>query len=429
MNLDKHGQDPAAPLPPMRILLLDDDPFILNFLRDLLAELGQFEVRCESDGRLALASLRRDPPDLLICDLSMPDMDGIEFLRFAAASSFQGSVLLHTGMDVAVRKAAENLAEAHGLHILGAYQKIIHLETLREALGRLGHLRRVHKPSAPIERLTIEELREGIAADRVEVYFQPKVSVREQRMVGAECLARWRHPSRGILPPAAFIHLIEQYQLIDEFTLVVLKKAVAQLGQWLRQGHDFKIAVNVSMDNLNRLDLPEIFHRIVDQAGVDGSHIVLEMTETRLMDNLKVSLEILTRLRLKGFGLSIDDFGTGFSTMENLKRLPFNELKIDRAFVDGASHDVAARTILESSIRLGKVFDLTLVAEGVETREDWDLIAASGCDQVQGYYVARPMPAAELIKWKLDWERPGRAGPAVRRQPEAGAPNAASFNL
>ena len=223
-------------------------------------------------------------------------------------------------------------------------------------------------------------------------------------MIGVECLARWSHPQRGILPPAAFISLIEQHHLIDEFTLVVLRKGAEQLGKWLKQGHNFKISVNVSMDNLNRLDLPEVFSDIAQVCAVKTEYIVLEMTETRLMDNLKVSLETLTRLRLKGFGLSIDDFGTGFSTMENLKQLPFNELKIDRVFVDGVSHDLAARTMLESSVRLGKIFHLNLVAEGVETAQDWDVIAASGCDEVQGYFVAKPMPAAELIEWKNRWE-------------------------
>jgi EAL domain-containing protein (putative c-di-GMP-specific phosphodiesterase class I) len=391
-----------APL--LRILVLDDEVFILDVVRDMLAGLGNFDITVETDGSRALAALTERQIDLLICDLSMPDMDGVEFLRFAAATSFQGSVLLHSGMDDAVRKAAERLAKAHGLHILGAYKKIIERDSMMGALGRLGHYRRSGPETVSVDSLTIDELREGIANDRVEVYFQPKVSVYERTMVGVECLARWRHPSRGILPPAAFVHLIEQYALIDEFTLVVLRKSARLLGQWLREGHDFKMAVNVSMDNLNRLDLPEIMHRIVVEAGVPPSNIVFEMTETRLMDNLTVSLEILTRLRLKGFGLSIDDFGTGFSTMENLKRLPFNELKIDRAFVDGASGDLMARSILESSVRLGKVFDLTLVAEGVETKDDWDLIVTSGCDQVQGYYVAKPMPAEELIQWKNEWE-------------------------
>ena len=158
------------------------------------------------------------------------------------------------------------------------------------------------------------------------------------------------------------------------------------------------------MDDLDQLDLPEEFERIVCHAGVQPHQITLELTESRLMENLTVSLEILTRLRLKGFGLSIDDFGTGFSTMENLKQLPVTELKVDRAFVNGATKDEAARAILGSSIQLGKIFRLNLVAEGVEKQQDWDLIASSGCDEVQGYFIAKPMAAKEFIEWKLAWD-------------------------
>lgn len=388
----------------MKILLLDDDPFILHYLEDMLVEIGGMEVRCQSDGRGALRLMQDWVPDLLICDVSMPSMDGLEFLRLASQMNFHGGVALHTSVDASLRKAAEILADAHGLHVLGSYRKAMDRGDITAILERARNTQGSRPRMAPVASLTIEELREGIAEGRVEVYYQPKVSLRRGNMVGVECLARYRHPTRGVLPPSAFVHLVEQYQLIDQFTMVVLCKGAQQLAEWLRGGHHFKIAVNVSMDNLNRTDLPEMFQHTVRQAGIEPQHVTLEMTETRLMADPTLSLEILARLRLKGFGLSIDDFGTGFSTMENLKRLPFNELKIDRAFVDGASADAATRSMLSSSVRLGREFSLTVVAEGVEKREDWDVLADMGVDQVQGYYVARPMPAEDLIKWKTEWE-------------------------
>jgi EAL domain-containing protein (putative c-di-GMP-specific phosphodiesterase class I)/ActR/RegA family two-component response regulator len=388
-----------------RVLLLDDDPFILHYLEDMLTELGGMEVRCHSDGKGALALMKQWVPDLLICDVSMPSMDGLEFLRLASQMNFHGGVALHTSVDASLRKAAEILADAHGLQVLGSYRKAMDRGDIAAILQRASTLSTERPRSAPVASLTIEELREGIAEGRVEVYYQPKVSLRRGNMVGVECLARYRHPTRGVLPPSAFVHLVEQYQLIDEFTMVVLCKGAQQLAEWLKAGHHFKIAVNVSMDNLNRTDLPEVFQHMVRQAGIEPQHVTLEMTETRLMADPTLSLEILARLRLKGFGLSIDDFGTGFSTMENLKRLPFNELKIDRAFVDGASADTATRSMLSSSVRLGREFSLTVVAEGVEKREDWDVLTEMGVDQVQGFYVARPMPGDEVLKWKTDWEQ------------------------
>ncbi|MYM22167.1 EAL domain-containing protein [Duganella sp. FT135W] len=389
----------------LRVMVVDDDAFMLDYISAAFDELGTFDIVIESDSKRGLWLLQQTRPDLLVCDLAMPGMDGIEFLRLAASTEFRGGVILHSGMDLSVRVAAERLAKAHGLHVLGAFEKPLNRSALVAALGRLGNRQSIRRTQEYADRLSAEDMRDGLLADRVEIYFQPKVLLEQRQMVGVECLARWRHPTRGLLPPAAFIPLIEEYGLIDELTLLILRKGTAQLGRWLRDGYDFKIAVNVSMDNLNRLDLPEIFQAISTEAGVPPTHIVLEMTETRLMDNFLLSLEILTRLRLKGFHLSIDDFGTGFSTMENLKQLPFSELKIDRAFVDGASKDHAARMILESSVRLGKIFNLNLVAEGVETQEDWNLVASSGCDQVQGYFVAKPMKADDLIEWKNSWEK------------------------
>lgn len=165
------------------------------------------------------------------------------------------------------------------------------------------------------------------------------------------------------------------------------------------QGLDLKIAVNVSADSLVRLDLPELILDTADRCGVEPTRIVLEVTETKLMRDLKGPLEILTRLRMRGVSLSIDDFGTGHSSMEQLKRIPFTELKVDRAFVHGAAKDMSARAILESSVSLGRSLSMTIVAEGVEDQTDWDLIASIGVDVVQGYFVARPMPADEFEAW------------------------------
>jgi EAL domain-containing protein (putative c-di-GMP-specific phosphodiesterase class I) len=315
-----------------------------------------------------------------------------------------GSVILLSGADRGVMKAAENLAKAYGLNLLAALNKPLQQEALHIALTRQKQSKPELKHYAKVAALSLSELQRGLEDDCVEVFFQPKVSVLNKRVIGAECLARWRHPERGVLGPGTFIPVLEAHGMINALTRVMLEKGAKQLGVWLTQGHHLKFAINVSMDNLDQPNLPEEYERIVKAAGVQPEQITLELTESRLMENLTLSLEILTRLRLKGFGLSIDDFGTGFSTMENLKQLPFTELKVDRAFVNGATQDEAARAILGSSIQLGKIFNLNLVAEGVEKQQDWDLIANSGCDEVQGFFIAQPMPAQEFIEWKINWE-------------------------
>ncbi len=391
----------------LRVLLVDDDEFVLEFVADMLQALGIENVRRASDGKEALAAIQhRFPPQVLICDLNMPGMDGVEFLRHLAERGFEGAVILSSGEDKRVVKTVESLVQAHQLRFLDTLKKPIEESALVDALMPLAGAVPGTGKYAPIQMLTPGEIREGLDRGFLDVFFQPKVAVRERRVVGAECLARWRHPERGLLSPVTFIAVAEQYGLIDELTVAVFRKAIGYLGEWARQGHGLKVAmaVNISMSNLDQLELPEIFDDIVREAGVEPSRVTLEITESRLMNDLAKSLEIIARLRLKGFGLSIDDFGTGYSSMEKLKQLPFTELKIDRAFVFGAAKDDAARAILESSVRLGRKLNMKIVAEGVETQEDWDIVAASGCDEVQGFFATRPMPAEEFVRWKDMWE-------------------------
>jgi EAL domain-containing protein (putative c-di-GMP-specific phosphodiesterase class I) len=336
----------------------------------------------------------------------MPDMDGIKFIRELAQLNYSGQIAILSGMDEQVLKATERLADSFGLKLAGALSKPINPNELALLLSKpVPPLCAPKKTSAAIElALNEEELRWGLANNAIELYYQPKVSTQDRRVIGAESLARWRHPTRGLLGPNTFVPAIEALGLIDEFTFCVLRQSVKQLKVWQDQGLPFKLSVNVSMDNLNRLELPELFENILQEYDVAPSAITLEITETQLSHDYVLSLDILTRLRLKGFALSIDDFGTGFSTMEHLMQTPFTELKIDRAFVNGASTNSSAQRILEHSANLGRQFALNLVAEGVETQADWDLILKVGCNEVQGYLIARPMPADELMQWKEHWE-------------------------
>lgn len=406
----------ADKLESLRVLLVDDDEFVLDFIEDMLRRLGVKSVSRALDGNAALAAIDGAirPLQLVICDLNMPGMDGIEFLRHLADRCFEGGVILSSGSDERVVKTVENLVQVHKLRFLGTLQKPIEEAALLTAL--MDIIGTVPKDGyVQILKLTPEEIRAGLDAGQMEVFFQPKVTVADRRVVGAECLVRCRHPERGLIQPEAFISVAEEHGLINDLTMAVFSKAMAHLSEWTRHGHDLKVSVNVSMDNLDRLDLPEVFADIVLQAGVETGRVILEMTESRLMSNIATSLEIITRLRLKGFGLSIDDFGTGYSSMEKLKQLPFTELKVDRTFVCGATGDGVARAILESSVQMGHALGMSVVAEGAETQEDWDLLTAVGCDEVQGYVVARPMPAEEFIAWKRRWAASNsRSMPACR---------------
>ena len=384
-------------------LIVDDEAFMRSLVTRMLNGLGAHNVAVSTDGRAALNHLSSNLADVVLCDINMPGMDGVEFLRHLTQTDFSGAVILISGEDPRVLETARNLAVAHDLVVLGALTKPIKPVDLKALLDKLAVISPERRAYEHVDAMDADELRAGIEGDELEVFYQPKVAVTDKRLIGVEGLVRWRHAKRGLIPPVAFIPVAEKHHLIDALTDVVYAKAARQGGLWLAEGRNIKVAVNISVDSLSRLDLPEYIVDTAEQHGLDPSYIMLEVTETSLMQDIKSPLEILSRLRLKGVSLSIDDFGTGNSSMEQLKRIPFTELKIDRAFVCGASKDKVAHAMLESSVALAKSLGMTTVAEGVEDQEDWDLVASLGVDMVQGYFIAKPMPADEFDAWLAAW--------------------------
>lgn len=390
----------------MRVLLLDDDRFMHEFISDLLRDLGVHEILVAKDGAdgLRILSHQNSVFDLLICDIEMPGMDGVEFIRNIASQGYTGNIALLSGIDANLLRAAERLANAHGLSVVGVIEKPINMDSLKNILDKLSLPGQKNIGCIDNKKIfSVDEIKQGMIDGQFEVYVQPKVFVQNKKISGVECLARWCHPEYGIVLPGDFIPLIEGNNLIYDFTLIIFRKSAEQIAEWVQQGIDIKVAINLSMDNLDRIDLPEIFEAILQEQGVPTNRIILELTESKLGKNFALSLDILTRLRLKGFELSIDDFGTGFSTMETLRNLPFTELKIDQTFVRNAPVDPYSRAIIESSIQLGKTLKLNLVAEGVETQEELDLITKLGCGCVQGYFIAKPMPSEAFAQWATQY--------------------------
>ncbi len=392
---------------PLRVLVADDDEFILEIIVELLEQLGLTDIHRAQDGHGVLACVD-DPqtrPQLILCDVDMQGMDGIECLRHLAARRFAGAVIVMSGSGARMLSVAAELVQEHKLHFLAALLKPIDFNELRQALEKLTLRGPSAAPSVQGALLSPDAIREGLRADAVQIYLQPKITLAKRAVIGAEALLRWRSPSGGIVPPVAVIPVAEAHGLIDALLHCVFRQAVACLAQWQAQGLNLTVAVNVSMDNLAALDLPETLAAMARDAGADVRGIVLEITESRLMLNPIASLEVISRLRLKGFRLSIDDFGTGYASLEKLSKLPVDELKIDQSFVRGSSVDVASRVILESSIRLGHSLGMRVVAEGAESFADLELLNDLGCDQVQGYVIAKPMPADRFLPWLQDWAR------------------------
>lgn len=390
----------------MKILLVDDDPFVLNLLSIQIRALeAAHQVVCRSSGQAALDLLDHDKEvDVVFCDLQMPEMDGVEFVRHLVRVSYAGSLVLVSGENARTREAVEQLARAHGLHVLGTLGKPATTESLRGLLDAAIPAGAPSDAAIQAPSYVAADLQLAILRGELLNYYQPKVEPSTGRVVGFEVLVRWQHPRDGLVMPADFVPLAEKCGLVGSLGAVVMRGALRDLGRWLSAGHRLDLAVNVSLGSVFSLDYPDFLVEQARAAGVPLHHLVLEITESRLMDNPQVQLDVLTRLRLKGVRLSIDDFGTGYSSLAQLRDLPFDELKIDRGFVHQATRTPALRAILDASLSLARELGLRTVAEGVEDREDWDLLRTAGCDMVQGYFIAKPMPGDEVEDWLAEWE-------------------------
>jgi len=251
------------------------------------------------------------------------------------------------------------------------------------------------------------ELREAIQSDQLSLYYQPQIDHRSQRVVGLEALVRWNHPQRGFLAPDQFISLAEDAGLIGPLTHWVLKTALNQLAALRRQGHVLTMAVNLSARNLHDMELPASIRALLAESGVAPENLILEITESAVMANPSDGLSILTNLDRMGVTLAIDDFGTGYSSLAYLKRLPVDELKIDKSFVMDMEENENDAVIVRSTIDLAHNLGLKVTAEGVETQGAWDILEILGCDCSQGYFMGRPMNAEKLELWLREsgWSR------------------------
>jgi diguanylate cyclase (GGDEF)-like protein len=256
-----------------------------------------------------------------------------------------------------------------------------------------------HDQFSPSRLVLLGELRRAIEEEQLVVYYQPKVSIHPPIVVGVEALVRWQHPARGLLGPDEFIPFVEHTTLLRPLTHYVLDAALAQLSAWRLQGLHLSVSVNLSARDLVDLHLPEEVEELLDQWQLNPESLTLELTETNLMSDHTRGLEVLNQLHELGVGLALDDFGTGYSSLARLRRLPVDELKIDKGFVLNMTKDDSDEMIVRSTIDLGRNLGLRVVAEGVESEGVWKRLAELGCDEAQGYYLSRPVPAPELRSW------------------------------
>jgi len=383
----------------LNLLVIEDDDFQRRTLARMVRSLGLREVKEAADGKQALALIEGSTPiDLVVCDLDMPQMDGMEFIRHLGQLGRGISVIISSAQSRSLLDSVEKMASAYHVRVLGTIEKPVTLDALREliALHESPSLQPANARTAP-PVFTLKQIHHAVRERQFEPFFQPKLELAGGRVIGAEALARWHHPEHGIIEPSAFIAPLEQSGDIGGLTQLMLEKAARACCAWRERGLEMTVSVNLSFVSLTDTLMADRITDTVRRNGLDPLHMILEITETAAMTEVAPALENLARLRMHGFGLSVDDYGTGFSSLKQLMRVPFTELKIDQSFVRGCLTNPSSLAIIESSVLMARRLHLESVAEGVETQEEQDKMKAIGCDVAQGYFIAKPMPERSFI--------------------------------
>jgi EAL domain-containing protein (putative c-di-GMP-specific phosphodiesterase class I)/AmiR/NasT family two-component response regulator len=375
------------------VLVVEDDGFQRRTVARMLRALGASQVLEAQDGKEALASMKNIAPvDLIVCDLDMPEMDGMEFMRHLGQAKSDASVIISSAKERTLVASVEKMARAYGVRLLGLIEKPVTLAGLEDLIAKSNSgTQQLKRIPAGDPSYTLEEILGGVKQRQFVPYYQPKVALGTGRMLGMEALSRWQHPQHGLVTPYSFISVLELSGNINGLTLLILEQAAAACRRMHERGFELTVSVNLSHVSLTDTTMADRITQVVRSVGLDSRYIVFEITETAAMTQVAPALENLARLRMRGFGLSVDDYGTGFASLQQLMRVPFTELKIDQSFVTGCSTNAASRVIVESSVEMARNLGMKSVAEGVESQADWNVVQAVRCDIAQGYFIARPM--------------------------------------
>lgn len=391
----------SADLAELRFLVVEDHGFQRWTLGNHLKELGAKVIFLAADGKEALEIFSSASPaiDVIVTDLNMPGMDGMAFVRHIGELRIPVSIVLVSSLERALLSSVSTMVRAYGVTLLGAIEKPVTARNLEAAIQRYTAPSSAPTSVPPTLSFSQPEIEAGMRNGEFEPFFQAMVDLKTGALKGAEALARWRHPAKGMVLPGAFIPAMESSRRIDEFTVWMLQHAAKACRQWRTAGVAASVSVNVSLVSLADLGLAERYVDLVREQGLEPRDVILEITESAAVSDLARVLENLSRLRMIGFGLAIDDYGTGYSSMEQLTQIPFTELKIDQSFVHAALTQGSSRAILESSLEMADKLRIAAVAEGVETLEHAVLLGQLGCAMGQGLFIARPMAEADFLQW------------------------------
>lgn len=397
------------PIPDDVMLIIERDPESLALLRRVAENLGADRVESESAENLEeLLALRR--PTLVILAIECLDASSLPVIRSLRQGVVPPILLLGSGAP-RILSSAKRTLESYGLNVFGVAERPLTALAAEQLIAP-----RLSKP-VPI---SLEEFERAFTEHELLLQYQPKIAIapEEPTVQGVEALVRWQHPRRGLLQPLNFLGAIEELGLMASLTDYVMGEAVGQVGRWLQQDLELEMVVNLNPRLIRDLAFPERLAQLLREHGVPPSQLVLDVTESPSIADRDLMLSVFTRLRILGIGLSLDNFGTGLSSLTELYKLPFSEVKVDHAIMGDLPHESEARFIVQAIADLVHGLDMSVCAEGVESRQTLEFVRRAGFDSAQGRFFSGPVDAADIERLVRAWPSAGPAAtgtwPAMR---------------
>lgn len=380
------------------ILIIEDDAFQSKILYSMLSSITSATIVTANNGKKGFEAVKKQKPDLIFCDLYMPEMDGVEFVRVLADSGIQTTVVFTSSAASDVQAAVIEMSKSCGLKKVANLIKPLKREQVTELLTWVQKDTSIAQSKQSQEIcVTEDEIRHALRNDQFEPHYQAHFDARNGNLIGAEALIRWNHPKFGMLTPIHFLDKLLNMGLSYQLTCHMLRNSIETAASWHNKGWSLNISVNVTPTDLVQPDFANRVLQIADEVRFPPHKLTIEVTETELASDLARSLENTSRLRIRGVNISIDDFGTGHSSLSQLISSPFTELKIDQLFVSQMLKNNKHLAAVQCVIALSKSLDLRVVAEGVESQVQARRLAQLGCDVLQGYFLAKPKSSNDFI--------------------------------
>ncbi|QUJ68877.1 EAL domain-containing protein [Photobacterium sp. GJ3] len=381
------------------ILVVDDNLIELHVTKNMFNQLGVKNISLAECGSDALELCSQQEFDLVVCDLDMPRMDGLTFLRRLDAANYRGGVCIVSGKSQNIIDVALRMCDDCGFQFIKKISKPVKLDGLKEAMSYryvsyFYEKEDSGKLSEGIRNINISDVILGLSRREFITYYQPKFCLTTRDIIGCEALIRWQHPVYGLLPPDAFLSLINDAEHADKIFFYMLEMILQHMQNEVMPEN---VAINVSHMSFDRHGFSDRVLELCHQYQIPPSRITIELVESEECSKTSYMLENFARLCIHGISLSVDDFGTGYSSLHKLALLPFSEVKIDRSFVSSCLLDDRCKSIVTTTSQLALSLGAQVVAEGIEDKATLDYITTLGIQKAQGYYLSKPIPFEEML--------------------------------